>query len=251
MEADTRTDSTREQITSPEGGVPTDEGSALRTRFEFRADPHRPTRLIWTTPRGPARLATARAVVFGLGALMLCASGPIALASAPDLGWLDAFVLLALSMLLATSAAALAVHYARDARGRSRSVVVLHDRHIEFDLAAHRSLTEPSPATSGRVYYNDVVCLETRLELYRVLGVPLWQRKFRLVPRDAEPVLLFEDREWSTDVEGSHVRLAETIAARARVAIRDRGVVEGTSAFLGIVGARAPEWPGCSTARRR
>lgn len=232
MEDDTPDDS------SADDGPPIARARAL----EFHADPRNPARLVWMSPAGPARLAAARAVVFGAATLLFLAAGPTILATTSDVGVLDAIAIVALCVLFAAGTAALALHYGRDARGRRRSVIVLHERHIEFDLAAHRSLTEPSPRDAGRVYYNDVTCLETRVEVYRVLGIPLCQRKFRLVPRTGEPVLLFEDREWSTDAEASHATLATTIAARARVSIRDRGVVPGESAFLGIIGARAPGW---------
>lgn len=209
--------------------------------FEFRPDPRNPRLFVWRSPRGPALLAVARAIALGTAALLLGAAAPMVL-SASALSATDAWALVGLLAVLAAVVAALSVHYAFDARGRAGNEIVLHPRHLELNLAAHRSLTEPTEHAADRIYYNDVQCIESRVEIYRVFGMPLRRRKFRLVPRNGEPVLLFEDRGRSTDDEASHAQLAWTIAERARAPIHDRGRVEGESGLLGIVGAAAPAW---------
>lgn len=210
--------------------------------FEFRPDPRNPRHFVWRSPRGPAVLAVARAFVLGAAAVLLAAAAPMVLSVSPPLAATDAWALVGLLAVLAAAVAAIAVHYAFDARGRAGNEIVLHARHLELDLAAHRSLTEPTEHAADRIYYNDVQCIESRVEIYRVFGMPLRRRKFRLVPRSGEPVLLFEDRSSITDDEASHAQLAWTIAERASAPIHDRGRVEGESGLLGIVGATAPAW---------
>jgi hypothetical protein len=135
-------------------------------------------------------------------------------------------------------------HYVwRDFRGKWGLRVELDREAVTLDLPAGRSLIHRVPAQRLTIPYDDIAAVETRLEAYRSFGMANMQRAYALRRRSGEWIFLFEDRALATQYETSFFAdIAGKLAARAGVAVRDLGMVEGRGGFLAVWGMHAQDW---------
>jgi hypothetical protein len=152
--------------------------------------------------------------------------------------WLGAFI-----AAIATFMAGLTGYVLRDLRGKwGLRVELLPDR-VVLDLPGGRSLIHRPPAQHLTIPYGDIEAVETRLEAYPSLGMEMVQRAYALSRKQGDRIFLFEDRALATPLETPMVaRIAAAIVARARVPLRDLGMVEGRGGFLAVWGPHAPDW---------
>lgn len=69
------------------------------------------------------------------------------------------------------------------------------------------------------------------------------QRAYALRRKSGQWIFLFEDRALATQYETSFFAdIAGKLAARAGMAMRDLGMVEGGGGFLAVWGAHAQDW---------
>ncbi len=131
----------------------------------------------------------------------------------------------------------------RDLRGKWGLRVVLDADVVKLDLPAGRSLIHHPPAQHLVVPYADIEAIDSRLEAYGSLGMEMMQRAYVLHRKGGELIFLFEERALTTTMESStFADLVGDLAARAGVALRDLGMVEGKGGLLGVWGTHAPDW---------
>lgn len=150
------------------------------------------------------------------------------------------------SALVAATAifmACLTGYVLRDLRGKWGLRVELQQDRMVLDLPAGRSLIHRPVAQHLTIPYNEVDAVETRLEAYPSLGMEIMQRAYVLCRKQGDRVFLFEDRALGTAFEIAMVsKIAAAIVARARVPLRDLGMVEGRGGFLSVWGTHASDW---------
>jgi hypothetical protein len=152
---------------------------------------------------------------------------------------LGLFVLAPCAFLLA----ALTGYTARDLRGKLGMRIALNPQSLTLDLPGGRSLIHRPPAQHLTIPYEDIEAIETRLEAYGSLGMEIMQHAYVLRRKNGDLIFLFEDRALATPLETPYFqRIAADIAARAGVAIRDIGTVEGKGGILTVWGTHAPDW---------
>jgi hypothetical protein len=95
------------------------------------------------------------------------------------------------------------------------------------------------PAVDERISFASVEAVETRAEVFRQLGVAAIQQAWRLVLKDGRSIELGADRQFKGELFS---RAATEIAARANVAVRDLGMVDGKAGFLAVAGTSVPAW---------
>jgi hypothetical protein len=135
----------------------------------------------------------------------------------------------------------------RDLSGKWSYSIRLGPTAAELDLPAGRSLIHRPPSQHLTVPYADIESIETRLEAYGNFGMEMMQRPYVLRRTNGELIFLFEDRALATGLENQlFPDFASDLAARAGVAMRDLGMVEGKSGFLGMWGTHAPDWTAAS-----
>ena len=144
---------------------------------------------------------------------------------------------------LATFIGALVGYVLRDLLGRWGLRVALYADHVVLDLPASRSLIHRPLAQHVTIPYSDIEAVETRLEAFPSLGMANMQRPFVLNLKREKSIFLFEDRALGTAL-GTPIYgpIAEKIAQRAHVPLRDLGMVEGGGGFLCVWGTHAPDW---------
>jgi hypothetical protein len=88
-----------------------------------------------------------------------------------------------------------------------------------------------------------VEAIEARYEAYRSLGMVSMQRAYVLSRRGGERIFLFEERAQATGLATSlFATIANEIAERSRVPLRELGMVEGKGGLLAAWGTRAANW---------
>jgi hypothetical protein len=139
--------------------------------------------------------------------------------------------------------AALDGYVLRDLLGRwGLRVELLADRMV-LDLPSGRSLIHRPAAQHLTIPYSDVEAVETRLEAFPSLGMQSLQRAFVLSLKSGKKIFLFEDRALGTPFETPmYGPIAAAIVERARVPLRDLGMVEGSGGLLSVWGAHSPDW---------
>jgi hypothetical protein len=152
--------------------------------------------------------------------------------------WVGAFVA-AISVFMAF----LTGYVLRDLRGKWGLRVELRQDRMVLDLPAGRSLIHRPVAQHLTIPYNEIDAVETRLEAYPSLGMEIMQRAYVLCRKQGDRVFLFEERALGTAFEAANAsKIAAAIIARARVPLRDLGMVEGRGGFLSVWGTHAPDW---------
>ena len=186
-------------------------------------------------PRGPGLLSLVAAVFVGIVSALLTAAAIWLLTQHWGLGLLAGTV--------ACFCAGLTAYVWRDFRGKWGLRILLDRDAVALDLPSGRSLIHRVPAQRLRIPYADIAAVETRLEGYRSLGMANMQRAYALRLKSGEWLFLFEDRALATSFETSFFAdAAAELSARAGVALRDLGMVEGRGGFLGVWGAHAQDW---------
>ena len=144
---------------------------------------------------------------------------------------------------LGTFMAALDGHVLRDLLGRwGLRVAFLEDRMV-LNLPAGRSLIHRPLAQHMTIPYSDIEAVETRLEAFPSLGMENMQRPYVLSLKRGDRIFLFEDRAIATPLETPmYGPIATAIVERAKVPLRDLGMVEGGGGFLAVWGTHAPDW---------
>jgi hypothetical protein len=131
----------------------------------------------------------------------------------------------------------------RDLSGKWTYSIRLGPTAAELDLPAGRSLIHRPPNQHFTIPYADIKSVETRLEAYGNFGMEMMQRAYVLRSGNDDLIFLFEDRALGTGLENQlFADFASDLAARAGVAVRDLGMVEGKNGFLGMWGTHAPDW---------
>lgn len=131
----------------------------------------------------------------------------------------------------------------RDMRGKSGASITLTDTEIVMRLPPGRSLTHNPPRCNMTVAISDVICLETRREIYGAQGMAMMNRVYRLRRHSGDPVFLFEQRGLGSNVETASMQeIAEEIAIRAGAQVRELGKFEGRGGVLGAWRTAPPGW---------
>jgi hypothetical protein len=137
-------------------------------------------------------------------------------------------------------------------RGQSGLHVVLDSDAVKLDLPAGRSLIHHPPTQHLIIPYSDIEAIDTRLEAYGTLGMEMMQRAYVLHRKGGELIFLFEERAVATKMESSmFADIAADLVARAGVALRDLGMVEGKGGLLGVWGTHTPDWGAPALPRER
>ena len=196
---------------------------------------HGPLHEEFRLPRGPGLLSLFAAVFTGLVSAFLFGAALLLFLQHSAVGF---FVL-----LVGCFCAGLAHYVWRDFRGKWGLRVVLDREAVTLDLPAGRSLIHRVPAQRLTIPYADIAAVETRLEAYRSFGMANMQRAYALRRKSGQWIFLFEDRALATQYETSFFAdIAGKLAARAGMAMRDLGMVEGGGGFLAVWGAHAQDW---------
>jgi hypothetical protein len=201
---------------------------------------------VWNYPRGAAFWS---ALAFGLSSLLaLGLTGTFVWmvfvvgtehSAHPVSDWLAC----AMAGGSATMVCLLVNRTAHNLRGKWRGSIAITATHLELDLAAHRSLIHAPPHVVARLPLDAIEAIETRLESYPQWGMAEIQRSYRLCLHGGDSILLFEQRALGTNQESADMdELAEALAQRIDVPIRDLGMVGGKLGFLGIIGGEAAAW---------
>lgn len=150
------------------------------------------------------------------------------------------------SALVAATAvfmACLTGYVLRDLRGKWGLRVELQPDRMVLDLPAGRSLIHRPIAQHLTIPYNEIDAVETRLEAYPSLGMEIMQRAYVLCRKQGDRVFLFEERALGTVFEVAMAsKIASAIVERARVPLRDLGMVEGRGGFLSVWGTHTWDW---------
>lgn len=149
----------------------------------------------------------------------------------------------ALVAAMAVFMACLTGYVLRDLWGKWGLRVELQQDRMVLDLPAGRSLIHRPIAQHLTIPYNEIDAVETRLEAYPSLGMEIMQRAYVLCRKQGDRVFLFEERALGTVFEAAIAsKIAVAIVARARVPLRDLGMVEGRGGFLSVWGTHASDW---------
>jgi hypothetical protein len=125
-----------------------------------------------------------------------------------------------------------------EARMRWGTHIILSDRSVRLRLPARRGYVS-SGAIDVDMPLSAIKGIETRAEAFRSLGNTVIQQSYTLIKDDGSSLLLGGDRPWVPPFFG---QAADAIAARAGVAIRDRGTVQGDAGFILLWGQKVPPW---------
>jgi hypothetical protein len=212
----------------------------------LRPDPRTPGRWVWNYPRAAAFWSALGFVVASLVALGLTATFVWMVfivtseqSASPLSDWLSC----ALAGGSATVVCLLANRTAHNVWGKWHGSIAVTATHLELDLAAHRSLIHAPPRVVARLALDAIEAIETRLESYPQWGMAEIQRSYRLCLKCSDSILLFEQRALGTNQESADMdELAESLAQRIGVPLRDLGMVAGKLGFLGIIGGEAAAW---------
>lgn len=131
----------------------------------------------------------------------------------------------------------------RDALGKIGRRIGITATSLELDLPSTRSLTHHLEAVHARPRFNEIECIETRLEAYRTFGMANMNRSYALLLKTGRRIVLGEDRALGTQM-GSEV--LATVAARiseiAHLEMRDLGMAEGKGGILAVLFTSPPRW---------
>jgi hypothetical protein len=192
--------------------------------------------VIFRTPAWARYLSLTAVLILGaVSIFMLAVAVMLLYQQASWTGWIVAAV--------ASFMAGLTGYVLRDLRGKwGLRVQLLPDRMV-LDLPAGRSLIHRPVAQHLTIPYTDIDAIETRLEAYPSLGMEIMQRAYVLSGKHGERVFLFEDRALGSRLETPiYSNIATAITERARVPLRDLGMVEGRGGLLAVWGTSAPDW---------
>ena len=200
------------------------------------ADPANARPAIFRTPAQARYLSLIGTLILGgVSASLLGVAVLFLFEQASWTGWIVAAV--------ASFVAGLTGYVLRDLRGKwGLRVELLPDRMV-LDLPAGRSLIHRPVAQHLTIPYTDVDAVETRLEAYPSLGMEMMQRAYVLSGKQGDRIFLFEDRALGSPLENpTYSKIAVAITERARVPLRDLGMVEGRGGLLAAWGTSAPDW---------
>lgn len=140
----------------------------------------------------------------------------------------------------------------RDMRGKFGGSITLTDTELVLRLPQSRSLTHDPPRCDLAIALSDVLCLETRSEIYGSQGMASMNQVYRLRRHSGDPVFLFEQRAVDTNLETASMKaLADEIAARAGVQVRELGTFEGRGGVLGAWLTAPPGWTAAPVSAKR
>lgn len=191
---------------------------------------------VWRVPLLP-RLLSAFATVALAGVTVFL--GSMAVLVLPHQWALATFVMAPMACFVA----GLTGYVWRDLAGKWGLRLTLAADHATLDLPSGRSLIHRPPAEHVTIPYEDIEAIEMRLEAYRTLGTAMMQRAYVLRRRDGKTIFLFEDRALATPLNAPiFAQMAEDLAKRTDVPVRDIGMVEGRGGVLGVWGTHAEDW---------
>jgi hypothetical protein len=140
----------------------------------------------------------------------------------------------------------------RDMRGQFGASITLTETAIMLRLPRGRSLTHDPPRGEATIPLHEVLCLETRREIYSSQGMASMNRVYRLRRHTGEPIFLFEQRGIGSNVESSSMQsVADELAHRAGVHVRELGTFEGRGGLLGAWMTAPPGWTAAPVSGQR
>jgi len=134
--------------------------------------------------------------------------------------------------------AALTYYVYREAHARASTRIIINGETLELRLPAQRSYA-PQEKTETTLPLSSVRAIEKRAEAFRALGTTVVQSAYALVLTNGRRIVLGADRRFT---QPFYENAAIAIAAHTRLAIQDRGLVDGDAGFLLISGQRTPGW---------
>lgn len=210
---------------------------------EFLDDPQHPGDRVWRRSSwGAIGAGTAMVACAGLGAAMTFLLGTLFLNGALH-GFAQQIGGAVLVLGMGGAMTALSWLLWRDMRGKRAQLIRLSNDGVTLHLPAGRSLIHNPPGCHETVPWSDVTAIETRLEAYVSQGLTNLQRVYRLMRKSGDPIFLFEERGLETTIASAPMdALAGEIAKRAKVKVKDRGMVQGRGGILGAWLAAPPSW---------
>jgi len=201
-------------------------------------EPH-PDAIVW---RSDTRRAVLSAILAGLLAIVaLAAAVGVIGAVFAVMDMLSRIVTAFVLAAIAFACAALAQYVWRNARGFWQGWVAADEHGIAFSLPRDRSLVHRPAAIDGRLAWDAIARLETRLEAYRSQLMAMIQQTYWLVPNAGGRILLFEDRALNTPYAIRRGQAAfGKIAALGKVEIVEEQMVSGGGGLLGAWFTMAP-----------
>lgn len=123
----------------------------------------------------------------------------------------------------------------------SRTRIELKDDNVNIEVPSWRGPTPMAPFKVAKLKTDDIAAIEERGELYRFFGILGMPRVVSVVKKDGDRVVLGYVNELDMDPPIAFNSVAKTIADRAGVEMRDRGVVNAGSQ-LGALMRGTPSW---------
>jgi hypothetical protein len=181
--------------------------------------------------------------LFGLFAVIVCGCATIFFMVVAVYGLIYQWPVGLLNTALACFMAALTEYVWRDLKGKWGLRIILDHDAATLDLPANRSLIHRPREQHLVIRYDDIAAIETRLEAYQSLGAVMMQRAYVLRRKNGDLIFLFEERALGTAIETSmFTEIANELADRAGVELRDLGMVEGDGGVIGLWGTHAADW---------
>jgi hypothetical protein len=177
-----------------------------------------------------------RLSILFIAALMVGASGVMAVGAVATVT--HSLGLFLFMVLIAVMNAGLTWIVIREAIMRWSTHIVLHDRSVRLRLPARRGYVATAPVDL-ELPLSAIKAVESRDEAFRSVGNTVIQQSYVLVKDDGQSLFLGADRPWVTPFFGG---AAAAIAARAGLAIRDKGTVRGEPGFILLWGQTVPAW---------
>jgi hypothetical protein len=139
-------------------------------------------------------------------------------------------------LLMGVFVAGLAALVGQEALVRWRTRITLVGDRLRLRLPGRRGYVAQAPL-DRELPLSAIEGVDTRLEAFRSAGTTTLQRSYSLALRDGSRIVLGGDRRL---LDPFYAGVAETVAVRAGVPLRDLGTVDGEPGFLMLWGQSVP-----------
>lgn len=137
--------------------------------------------------------------------------------------------------LVAVMTAGLCLYVLRDARAKNGWRVAFGAEEVALTLPPGRLLGGRAPAVAERARYADMAAVLTRYVAYPGASMTAIHLLYGLRMRDGRVVILGEDRALNTNFASRFMaRVAAELAARAELAVEDRGMIEASGGLRAL-----------------
>lgn len=131
----------------------------------------------------------------------------------------------------------------RDLRGHWNWRADIFSDGVKLRLPSGRSLVHSLRRVDRFLLFEDIDCIELRLEAYPMLWMVNMHRAFALRLKDGGLIILGEDRALATKLSSSLMGdLAKAIFQNSDLPVRDLGMAEGRSGFMFLAFQSPPPW---------